>query len=70
MQREERRQLASESDSRVLGKSESTSGEGRQPLDLIELSRFIEVEEEGDFRADCTAFFHACSISAIDALAR
>lgn len=61
--------MARERDSRVLGRSESTSGEGRKPLDLIELSKFIEVEEEGDFSTACMAFFHACSISAIDAQA-
>lgn len=66
MRREERRQLASDSDSRVSGRSESTSGEGRKPLDLMELSKLIEVEEEGDFSAACMAFFHACAISAID----
>lgn len=67
MRREERRQLARERDSRVLGRSESTSGEGRKPLDLMELSKFIEVEEEGNFSAACMDFFHACSISTIDA---
>jgi hypothetical protein len=53
-----RRQLASDNDSRVLGRVESTSGEGSKPLDLMELSRFIEVEKGGDLIAFIMAFFN------------